>query len=797
MRLSTCLLFIVLFTQNCLAFVVINEVMYYPYIPGDGQQWIELYNNSPETVNLRGWKIQTAGVIFTDALTLPDMIIEPYGFILIAGEFVEGADIYVNLTLPLDDNFTVGMRLLSPSGYTDTLLYGQPNINNLPDDINTPAIEFAPTTPLGHSLARLIDGHDTDNNSADWFVCSIPTPGYSNSYPVDLSLEEFQISVIDNRVRLSLKVVNPSIIAVPHNQASLRIFLNEQHHLFYQLPELLPEYHSTEVIFLDGLADGYYKIEIRLLYQYDPDLSNNFVHSSFNVGSSPLVLNELMFKQSAGNQEWVEIYNRSEIMIIMDSFYLEDAAFTRTNFSGTIPPKTYMVICRDKQQFLEVFYYVDSAKVIESTSWAILNNDIETLLIADEYGFIFDSMGYTAPPSYPHDLSLERINPYDDESVWDRCLHPNMSTPAAPNSRLPLQYDLAIIDSFINQENGLLEHTLIINNIGYHYIDEFGAKCYAYFSETEDGVLIFDEYFSYPVNSVSFTTDIPTAAYTTYKYVIDSEIDLDPSNNFSFSYHNNDSLPVVINEIMFRPIVGEPRWIELKVNNFYRYLFSVTLQTERYIVDIPLSDYEYIILTNDPIDSLFIVQNYPIDNALLVTGLTSIYVSGEELTLSDPSGNVFEKFTYDPNWSTNRGVSAERINPLLAPSNDNWAHSIHPNGSTPGRENSIFTPYIPVQTTLSLSPNPFSPYRGERTIISFELPERLNRVNCRIFDLKGRLVNTIINQEIYAARGNMIWDGRREDGMNLPVGVYIILLEATGSDSEKIYREKSTVVIGR
>ncbi len=811
---SWILLFFFLFCRETgSASVVINEVVYNTFAGSSEHQWVELYNYTNRTVSLRNWKIQTAGSSFETILNLPNITIDSQEFLLIGGEHVAGAHLNADLDLPDENNITAGIRLLSPGGYSDTLLYGQPNINNLPDDIAAPATNFAPVTPPGQSLARISDGHDTDNNAEDWFVCTNPTPGYSNVYLIDLSLDELTISESDDRITAAVRIVNPSSVAVPQNEASLRIFLNNECQGFYPLPELLPEYHSTEFIHFDGLTDGYYRLDVRLLYQFDADLSNNHQHSAFIAGASPLILNELLFKQTAGNQEWVEIYNRSEMPLFMEDFYFEDAASTFTHFTGIIPPKTYMVICRYKQQFLDFYHYVDPDLVIESTSWAILNNDRETLFIADQYGNVFDYFEYTAPASYPADLSLERINPYDDESLWDRSLHPEMSTPAAPNSRLPLQYDLAVEESYLLKKGALLEHTLIVSNNGYNDIDKFRLKCYAYYDEGEEGVLIYEVELQMPADKTySFLSEIPDADYTTYRYLVESEEDLDPSNNVSFSYHNNGALPVVINEIMFRPHTGEPRWLELKINKYYKYLFSVTLETERYIIDVPLhnanpyrsrtpfgnsSGYEYIILVNNAADSLFIKDNYAIGNALIVTGLTSIYVSGEELKLYDPSGNIFENFTFDPGWSTTRGVSAERINPLLPSSNDNWAHSIHPAGSTPGKENSIFTPYIPTETALELSPNPFSPYRGERTIISFSLPERLSKVNCRIFDLKGRLVKNVVDQEIFAAKGSIIWDGRGTDGRTLPVGVYIIQMEATGSDTERIYRQQATAVIGR
>jgi len=781
----------------CPADIVLNEIMYNPLAGNSGEQWIELYNDSGRSISLQGWEIQTAGDSFQTILSLPNLIIAPYGFILIAGEYVPGADLYTLLELPSPVDNTVGIRLISPAGYTDTVLYGENNLNNLPDDISHPGVSFASDTPAGYSLARIEDGYDTNNSAKDWFACSMPSPGYSNIYPVDLILEELEITEFEESLRISVKIINPSSVTIPEAEAAIHIFLNYELQGIFPLPELLPEYHTTEHYHFTELKEGYYPLDIRLVYQNDPDLSNNKLQNAFIFGPSPLILNELLFKESAENQEWLEIYNRSKVPLVMNNFYLEDAAETRTEFSGTIEPESYLIICRDREEFLKYYHYVGVKNVIESISWAVLNNDREELLLADSYGNIFDYTEYTAPASYPYNVSLERVNPYDDQSLWDRCIHSNLSTPAAPNSLLPFPYDLALENAETTIINDRLQHRLCIENTGYHYIEECQLICLAFYNEEAEGTLLYEEHLFLPASShYEFETEIPTTEYTTFQYLIEAEEDLDPSNDFAFSYYNNDALPVAVNEIMFRPFTDEPRWIELKVNHFYKYLFSVTLETERYSVDIPLTGQEYILLVNNPADSLFIVETYQPEDALIVTGLVSIYVSGEMLTLYDPAENIFEQFSYSPKWSENRGVSAERINPLLPSRDDNWACSIHPAGSTPGKENSIYTPYIPSQVALSLSPNPFSPVQGERTIISFELPEKLSRVNCRIFDLKGRMVNRLADQEISAARGSLIWDGRREDGKILPVGVYIILLEATGSDSERIFRKQDTVVIG-
>src|SRR5690554_1307610 len=78
--------------------IVINEIMIDPVGADEGYEWIELYNNSDEAVDLSGWKIQSAGTSFITNYTISDYIISPYDFLLIAEEYVPNADLYANLS---------------------------------------------------------------------------------------------------------------------------------------------------------------------------------------------------------------------------------------------------------------------------------------------------------------------------------------------------------------------------------------------------------------------------------------------------------------------------------------------------------------------------------------------------------------------------------------------------------------------------------------------------------------------------------------------------------------------------
>jgi len=72
------------------------------------------------------------------------------------------------------------------------------------------------------------------------------------------------------------------------------------------------------------------------------------------------------------------------------------------------------------------------------------------------------------------------------------------------------------------------------------------------------------------------------------------------------------------------------------------------------------------------------------------------------------------------------------------------------------------------EVAVSAHPNPFNP----ATTISFALP-RAGAVTLEIFDVQGRKVRTLINdQRFEAGRHEQPWDGRDEGGRGTSSGVY-------------------------
>jgi hypothetical protein len=88
----------------------------------------------------------------------------------------------------------------------------------------------------------------------------------------------------------------------------------------------------------------------------------------------------------------------------------------------------------------------------------------------------------------------------------------------------------------------------------------------------------------------------------------------------------------------------------------------------------------------------------------------------------------------------------------------------------------VFSPEIPAQLILGANaPNPFT----AQTAISFGLPVSGN-VRVNVFDMTGRLVNTLANEEMAAANHTIVWDGTDINGNTVGAGVYFCRLEAAG-----------------
>ena len=123
-----------------------------------------------------------------------------------------------------------------------------------------------------------------------------------------------------------------------------------------------------------------------------------------------------------------------------------------------------------------------------------------------------------------------------------------------------------------------------------------------------------------------------------------------------------------------------------------------------------------------------------------------------------------------PNWAWNEigeGTGADHMNFVYVGSSEGGEGGMGIDSDDPVNEH-----VAPRDFELSQNyPNPFNP----STTIKFSLPE-LSVVNISIYDINGRLVNTLANQSFTSGTHNVVWNGDDMYGNLVSAGIYMYSL---------------------
>ena len=90
-------------------------------------------------------------------------------------------------------------------------------------------------------------------------------------------------------------------------------------------------------------------------------------------------------------------------------------------------------------------------------------------------------------------------------------------------------------------------------------------------------------------------------------------------------------------------------------------------------------------------------------------------------------------------------------------------------------------------------PNPFNPSgagRSPSTTIEFNLNNN-SKVNLSIYNIKGQLIKTLVDKNLFKGKKTYIWDGINNQGLTVPSGIYLYKLEV---DGKLIETKKMTLI---
>ncbi|MFQ6103431.1 MAG: lamin tail domain-containing protein [Candidatus Glassbacteria bacterium] len=453
-------------------------------------------------------------------------------------------------------------------------------------------------------------------------------------------------------------------------------------------------------------------------------------------------------------------------------------------------------------------------------------NDPVSLLNSE--GSVIDTYGTPdLDDGFPYDpgdgISLERLDPSSDDSPvnWGPCISPPGATPGAVNS-LTRTIDAVIIDGVLTPSKRNPESTetirlsCTVSNFGR---DALPAVSVGFFSG-EGLSPIIDETSKFTVKNV------PSGMLPGDSVKVEASWSSAKSGFYSFmavvgttgdDFRDNDTArtrvrvgrplsPIVINEVYVWREGEEPQWIELY--NSSSALLEITgwqladegkrasgLVNQKVFVP----GHSYLIITGNRDE--FNVRNpdvppFKVEEA---TPFPVFNKGGDSVVLCDQWGMRIDSLSYGGAPDDGVGVSWERVSAgvhsfILA----NWTLSLDPDGSTPGRANSVAMKSIPSERALEVRPRVITPDgdgRDDRARISYRVPYLSATVSLRVFTSTGIEVATIVKGVKASGEGSFLWDGKGNDGIVVPTGLYILLLETLEEDTERMSVLKSAVVV--
>lgn len=727
--------FIFIFVFSVHSQVVINEVMYSPS-SGTEQEWFEIYNTGNYSVSLLQWKWKDAtGTLRT--ITTSYQNLSPYQYAIICQD-------------------SAAVRQYHPgfSGLIFQTVWS--NLNNDTDVVvvldgsgfRIDSLHYASAWggTGGFSLERINPLVQT-NNMANWGTSidlQKSTPNRFNSVTPkqnDLKLQTFSISPLYPRTgdTLKLKFLIKNIGLNSANNFSLNIYRN---------------------LNLDSIIKP---SELVYTQSFSPALnSNDSVNYTYNI-----------IGIDSGLKQYI-----GKIIYSPDNDTMNNYKVKNINVSGNGTSGNSLVIN-------EIMYHPMSS---EECEWIELFNNTGSQVNIKNWK-ISDSTSQSSPIIITENNKVIDVNDYlviaKNNTIINK--HKNIDTNKIVYlSNLPTLNDDKDVITIYDFGN------IIIDRVAYK--SNWGGNNGKNSLERVSPNRLSDD-------STNWSTSLDCEHSSPLR--INSLLSIT-------SYLKND---LVINEIMYDPLTISCEWIEFynpttKYQNLsgWRLKYGINFLNLFDTCNYTINPGQYLVVAKDTTlyNRFNNLKNPDPARKIIFGNNISLSNEGAILKVLDAKGNTIDSVAYSPKWHNSnlpdtKGYSLERINPLFnANDRSNWNSSASILGGTPGSKNSIYTTSGVNNGSVSVSPNPFSPdYDGfeDFTIIKYKLKQNVSQLRVKVYDVKGRLVRTLLNNQLSGSEGQIIFDGKNDDGERLRIGIYILFIEALDDIGGTVEQLKSTVVI--
>ncbi|MCX7798531.1 MAG: lamin tail domain-containing protein [Melioribacter sp.] len=722
--------------------IVINEIMYAPL--NDEPEWVELYNKSEKKINLKDWRIgdNTSSIV----ISYKDTFLNAKEFLVITKDssllnFYNVPSVLVIRSLPTLNNTGDDVVLKNSEGKViDSVRYNP---------------SFGGTS--GKSLER-VSYYESSLAASNWgssISIKRATPGKVNSLTkknFDLSI----ISVITNSqiievgksllINLSIKNIGKEIV----ENSWLKVYKDKNGNSITDQSELIlsknilvinPDDIVQLEVVIDSISEGENKFIFNIDFMLDEFTDNNFYYYTVNgisitENKYDLIINEIMYAPNNDEPEWIELYNRSNKTINLKNWKIGDNSALTTIISNNyeIKPGEYVVICRDSSI---INFYPNISKVL-ICQLPTLNNSGDAVRIKDIYNRTIDSLSYLSNWGGNNGKSLERKSSElisTEKSNWMTSVSKLNGTPGKINSISDKDYDLKIV-SFLSKLNYAevgkdIELIVTIKNIGRKNAENFKIQLVK--DENLNGII--DDFLCEEKNISLLETNreiqinflVNNISYGRNQFIIFVNYNNDEFGENNIANYNINGVKiieqkydVVINEIMYAPLLPEPEWIEIynrsnKSINLKGYKLgnntskSVITKEERL-----LKPQSFCVIAKDSSITLFYDQ---IEN-LLICNFPQLNNNGGVIILCDSLNRIIDSVYYKSSWGGRNGKTLERISPSKSSvDSTNWKTAINKK-ATPSKKNSV-TPFNYDLELECYNISPSTPIIGDTTTLRF------------------------------------------------------------------------------
>jgi len=420
--------------------VRLNEIMYHPL--SSQPEWIEIFNPQLTPVSLADWRLQDDD---NQSVIPSHAIIPASGYLVLAKSAV------------VADTFRIADSLVVvPAGF--------PGLNNGGDlllllDFTSVVIDSATYQPNwgAPGIAAEKIWFERENVTANWQPSRETrggTPAAFNSVSpreIDLAATRLRFAPLRPRageeVQLIATVRNSGRRDVERFAATFAHDRNQDNEI--QSGEEIGRVTVSSLISPEDSISvqqiwpqppsGKSQVLVAIAAPLDAAPNNNRLAVTLPAGyrARSVVMNEIYYAPRAGEVEWVEFYNRSPQPVDLSAWRWRDADAS----SFVVFPDSAAILAPGALALFAAGRNIANAEpganVIVPKNWLTLNNDQETLVLADFNGHAQDSLSFSQHWGGDTGLSLERINPNlagNDSSNWSSAVATTGNTPGKRNS---------------------------------------------------------------------------------------------------------------------------------------------------------------------------------------------------------------------------------------------------------------------------------------------------------------------------------------------------------------------------